>query len=101
MTSNSNQGVEYAQPLTYEQRQSIAATCHVRLRYTMPLLVDSIDDQVGDAYSGMPSRLYVIDQTGRITYKGGRGPFGLKVGELEQALVLTLVASEDATSFQK
>jgi hypothetical protein len=46
---------------------------------------------VGNAYSGMPARLYVIDTDGKIAYKGGRGPFGLKVGEMEQALVMTLL----------
>ncbi len=59
----------------------------------MPVLVDTMTDQVGHLYSGMPSRLYVIDPAGRITYKAGRGPYGLRPGEMEQALILTLQAS--------
>jgi hypothetical protein len=58
---------------------------------TMPLLIDEMDDRVGHAYSGMPDRLYVIDRGGRVAYKGGRGPFGFKVGEMEQALALLLL----------
>ena len=49
------------------------------------------DDRVGHAFSGMPDRLYVIDRSGRVAYQGGRGPFGFRPGELEQAVVLTLV----------
>jgi alkylhydroperoxidase family enzyme len=50
-----------------------------------------MDDRVGHAYSGMPDRLYLIDREGRVAYKGGRGPFGFKSGELEQALVMQLL----------
>ena len=57
----------------------------------MPLLVDEIDDRVGRAYSGMPDRLYVIDRDGKVIYKGGRGPFGFKPGEMEQSLVMLLL----------
>jgi hypothetical protein len=61
------------------------------LKYSMPLLVDEINDPVGNACSGMPSRLYVIDRDGKVAYKSGRGPFGFKVSELEQALVMALI----------
>ena len=69
----------------------MANLCSSALEMTMPLLVDEIDDRVGHAYSGMPDRLYVIDRNGRVTYKGGRGPFGFKPGEMEQALLLLLL----------
>jgi hypothetical protein len=39
----------------------------------------------------MPDRLYVIDSRGRVAYKGGRGPFGYKPSEMEQALVMLLM----------
>ena len=56
-------------------------------------MVDEINDPVGNAYSGMPGRLYVIDTKGRVAYKSGRGPYGFKVDELEQALVMALLES--------
>jgi hypothetical protein len=71
------------------------------LKYSIPLLVDDIDDATGNAYSGMPARLYVIDQKGKVAYKSGRGPFGFKTGEMEQALLMTLLDAKtagDATS---
>lgn len=91
MESNTKVGVKVAQPQTQAERVSVAQQCHAKLRYSMPLLVDDINDPVGNAYSGMPARMYVIDPTGKVTYKGGRGPFGFKSGELEQALLMLLL----------
>ena len=56
--------------------------------------MDDIRDTVGHLYSGMPSRLYLIDRAGRIAYQSGRGPFGFKPAELEQAIHLLAVADE-------
>ena len=57
----------------------------------MPVVVDDITDPVGNAYSGMPGRMYVIDPHGKVAYKSGRGPFGFRAGELEQALIMCLL----------
>lgn len=91
MTSNDKVGVAVAQPRSLEERCSVAGECAKLLKPAMPLLVDTIDDAVGNGYSGMPARLYVLDREGKVAYKSGRGPFGFKVGELEQALILTLL----------
>jgi thiol-disulfide isomerase/thioredoxin len=91
MQSNVAAGVEVAQPQTYAERVGVAKKCYAKLKYTMPLLVDEIHDPVGNSYSGMPARLYVIDSDGKVAYKGGRGPFGFKSGEMEQALIMTLL----------
>jgi len=69
----------------------VAARCSAALKMTVPLLVDKIDDAVGHAYSGMPDRLYIIDKEGKVAYKGGRGPFGFRPAEMEQALALLLL----------
>ena len=92
MQSNDEAGVEFAQPQSYEQRVALANVCHDKLKMSIPLLVDEIDDRVGHAYSGMPARLYVIDTDGKVAYKSGRGPFGFKPGEMEQALLLLLLS---------
>jgi len=91
MASNDRVGVQTAQPKTYAERVQVAAQCHALLKPAMPLLVDEINDPTGHAYSGMPARMYVIDRQGKVAYKGGRGPFGFKVGEMEQALVMSLL----------
>lgn len=94
MQSNERVGVSFAQPTTQAERNLIASHCCQSLKLTMPLLVDTIDDQVNRAYSGFPDRLYLIDRAGKIAYKGGRGPFGYKPRELEQTLLLMLIDEE-------
>lgn len=91
MESNTRVGVAVSQPKTYEERKAVAQKCDQLLKFSMPLLVDDINDTVGNAYSGMPARLYVIDTAGKVAFKGGRGPFGFKPGEMEQALMMTLL----------
>jgi thiol-disulfide isomerase/thioredoxin len=96
MGSNDEAGVSVAQPHTYGERCTAAGQCSTRLKMSMPLLVDEMDDRVGHTYSGMPARLYVIDRAGKIAYKSGRGPFGFKPGEMEQALIMTLLDQQKA-----
>jgi alkylhydroperoxidase family enzyme len=94
LPSNERDKVVFTQPKTVEEREAVAAKCCAALRMSMPLLVDTIDDRVGHSYSGMPDRLYLIDKQGFVAYKGGRGPFGFKPGELEQALVMHMLDQE-------
>ncbi len=88
MKSNEKVGVAVAQPTTYEERSAVAEQCAAKLKPSIPLLVDDLSDTVGNAYSGMPARLYVIDTEGKVAYKSGRGPFGFKPEEMEQALMM-------------
>lgn len=88
MKSNEKAGVAFAQPTTLDERRAVAEQCAAKLNPTMPLLVDDVNDAVGNAYSGMPARLYVIDTEGKVAYKSGRGPFGFKPEEMEQALLM-------------
>jgi hypothetical protein len=91
MSSNDQAGVKVKQPTTAKERTAAARTCCDALGITMPMVVDDMSDRVGHLYSGMPDRLYVLDADGRVVYKGGRGPFGFKVGEMEQSLVMLLL----------
>ncbi len=89
------------QPRNLLERNEVAGKCCAALSITMPMVVDALDDRVGHAYSGMPDRLYVIDREGRVAYKGGRGPFGFKPVEMEQELILTLLAEQDQKKVQR
>ncbi len=91
MGSNDRAGIAVAQPKTFEERTAVADQCSNLLEMNMPVLVDEINDVVGNAYSGMPDRLYVIDRDGKVVFKSGRGPFGFKPGEMEQSLVMMLL----------
>jgi alkylhydroperoxidase family enzyme len=91
LPSNESAGVKVGQPRDYAERCTLAGRCGALLKMSFPLLVDEMDDRVGNAYSGMPSRLYIIDRAGKIAYKSGRGPWGFRPDEMEQALVLLLL----------
>lgn len=90
MESNERVGIDLPQPKSDAERLAVARTCQAHLDLDLPLLVDTIDDRVGTQYSGMPNRLYLVDQQGRVAFKSGRGPFGFKPRQLEQALILLL-----------
>jgi hypothetical protein len=91
MAQNERLGVSVKQPTTLGERTKAAGLFCTKLKPAMPVVVDDLDDRVGDAYSGMPARLYVIDTQGKVAYKSGRGPFGFRVGEMEQVLVMALL----------
>jgi thiol-disulfide isomerase/thioredoxin len=91
MMSNTRVGVSVKQPTTFDERVDVANQFCTKLKPNMPVVVDEISDVAGHAYSGMPARLYVIDPAGTVAYKSGRGPFGFKVPELEQALAMSLL----------
>jgi hypothetical protein len=41
----------------------------------MPVLVDTMDDAVSNAFAAWPERIYVVDADGTIAHAGGPGPF--------------------------
>lgn len=65
----------YRQPQTLTECLMIANDFVTRFSYRMPLVVDPIENPAEQAYAAWPERLYVIDQTGHVAYKGGKGPF--------------------------
>jgi thiol-disulfide isomerase/thioredoxin len=91
MESNTKAGVAANQPQSLAERTAVCTEFCQRLKPTMPVAVDDVNDVVGNAYSAMPARLYLIDTAGKVAYQSGRGPFGFKVPELEQALVMSLL----------
>lgn len=91
MQSNERVGVCIAQPTSLTERTAVATQCFAMITPSFPWGIDDVDDATGHAYSGMPARLYILSPEGTVLYKGGRGPFGFKPGEMEQALIMTLL----------
>jgi hypothetical protein len=77
MKSNEKEkdNVCYAQPKRMEDRVAIANDFTQRYKYTVPFGIDEMTNVANDAYAAWPERLYIIDASGRISYKGGNGPF--------------------------
>jgi hypothetical protein len=76
----------YAQPKTVEQRVAIANDFTQRFKYSVPFGIDLMNNAANDAYAAWPERLYVIDENGRISYKGGMGPFNYDPKEVREWL---------------
>jgi hypothetical protein len=83
---NERDDVCYRQPRTLGERVAIANDFVKRFDYRIPLVVDPIENPANDAYSAVPERLYVIDENGRVAYKGRPGPFGFEPDELNSWL---------------
>jgi type I thyroxine 5'-deiodinase len=83
MESNEKENVCYPQPKTTQQRVAIANDFVRRFEYPMPMLIDPIENPANDLYAGWPERFYIIDEQGKIVYKGEPGPFGFHPEEVE------------------
>jgi len=90
MRVNEDDGVVYKQPTTEAERVKVASECQAGLKLAIPVLVDDMANTANRAYAGWPDRLYVIDASAKIAYKGGPGPGGFRPQEMEQALVKLL-----------
>ena len=86
MQANDDQGICYPQPRSLAQRVAIAGDFVRRFRYRIPLAVDAMDNRADALYGAWPERIYVIDEGGRVVYKGKLGPFGFHPEELESWL---------------
>jgi hypothetical protein len=76
----------YAQPKTLEQRVVIANDFIKRFKFSLPFGIDDMSNAADLAYSAWPERLYVIDESGHIAYRGGMGPFNYSPAEVREWL---------------
>ena len=81
MKSNVKDDVCYAQPKTLAQRVVIANDFTKRFKFPLPFGIDDMSNAANDAYAAWPERIYIIDESGHIAYRGGIGPFNYKPEE--------------------
>jgi hypothetical protein len=81
MKSNLKEDVCYPQPKTMEQRLAIANDFVKRFHYPVPFGVDDMSNLADHEYAAWPERIYIIDASGRVAYRGGMGPFDYKPEE--------------------
>ena len=86
LEENRDEGIALTDPTTADERADAAATCAIRLKTTIPVLLDGADDMVAAAYGGWPDRLYLIDRDGQVAFQGEEGPSGFRPKELEAAI---------------
>jgi hypothetical protein len=83
---NERQGVLVATAKTQKDRAEAAGKCAKGLNLSLPMLIDNMNDEVERQYAGWPDRIYVIDASGKIAYKGDPGPRGFRPEEAKTAL---------------
>jgi type I thyroxine 5'-deiodinase len=88
--------VQIEQPKTFLRRTEVAGQCSAGLKLKIPCVVDDMQDSVARAYDAFPDRLYILNAKARIAFKGGRGPRGFSVSEMEDALRKLLASKEKA-----
>jgi Iodothyronine deiodinase len=84
--SNVAEGVLFRQHQSYEERESVAATCSLDQHLSLPVLIEEMDNAIDEAYGAAPERLYLIGADGRVAYRGGAGPHFFDLDEWEHAI---------------
>ena len=84
--ANEREKILIKDPKSLEERQKVAKEFAAQFRVSIPICVDTIDDQVEKAYCGWPDRLYVVDAAGKLAYVGGPGPGGFQVRQVPPVL---------------
>ncbi len=79
-------------PVTYEERRTMAEFSSETLGMRIPAIADDLDDAVSLAYHGWPERLYLINPDGEVLFRCGPGPFGFDPDGLETAIQARLKA---------
>lgn len=85
-SANSYPSYDIHEPETIEERRAAALACQAKLLEDMPVFVDNMDNKVDLAYVAWPTRVYFLDQAGKVLYESGLGPYGLSPEELETAI---------------
>jgi len=75
-------------PQSIEERRQVAQAFAAKLKVSIPILVDTLDDQVEKTYASWPNRMYVLDAEGRIVDKGSAGPGGVSGSTKKAASIL-------------
>ena len=83
---NEMEDVVFSQPATVDARTEVASACSLRLKMSIPTLLDEMTNEVDEAYAALPDRLYLIDDKGDVAYRSGRGPMGVRPNEFEEAI---------------
>jgi hypothetical protein len=79
-------GLDIVDPKTMEERVTVAATCQSETGHGFDTYVDTMDDQVNNAYAALPTRLYLIDTDGTVAYAGGLGPWDFFPARFDAAI---------------
>lgn len=90
ITPNRDEGIVVNDPEDTDSRVEVAVSCAINLKIRMPVVVDEVEDEIANAYGGLPDRLYLIASDGTVAFQGERGPWGFDPAALEAAIKNTV-----------
>lgn len=89
-TINERDGVWMPEARSEEERGTHAAACRQRLSIPYEAVLDGMDGRAEAAFAAFPSRAFVIDRTGKVTFATALDEESLEPAALEAALAATL-----------
>ena len=79
-------GLVYTQPKTFAEGRKLAETACTFWNVKFPAVVDTIQPNTASVYNSFPNRVYLLDASGKIAYRGVSGPSGALARPAEIAL---------------
>lgn len=83
---NARVSTEIDAPTTIEERIVNATMAKKAILGDLPTYIDGINDKVNDAYTGLPTRFYLIAKDGTVAWDSGLGPVGFGTEDLDSAI---------------
>ena len=85
-TINEKEGISLPAARDMREKRAHADLCVRKLDLPFPVMVDGLDGAAENAYAAWPSRVYVIDRSGRVAFDSRLGELSLKPPELDGAI---------------
>lgn len=83
---NSYVRYDIVEPSTIDERRQVAAACKKQLLEGVPVYVDNMENTIERQFVSWPTRIYFLDEDGRVLYESGIGPFGVSYEKFEAAI---------------
>jgi hypothetical protein len=84
--TNDRSGISADQePKTLADREKWACADQKKMKCTIPVVMDTMDDKTLRAYDAFPQRVYVLDKDGKVVYSSS-GLVGLDVENITKAV---------------
>jgi hypothetical protein len=73
-------------PKNLSERVILATQCVSQYKFTMPMVIDSMDGKVNRDYDAAPVRVTVVDVDGKVAFYAGRGPADFRIPPVEKTI---------------
>ena len=90
LASNEQADIRLQQHRQFAERLAAAKLCANELKLQMPMLVDGMDNATSILFAAWPERIYILDQGGKVYYRGGYGPYDFDPAEAKASLTRLL-----------